>query len=147
MCRRPFFNIMNEFIKTIEKNKTLVIIGLAVLMFVFFGLCSAVDVAGKAQANGLKVLFEGKGLGFSRFLSALIIIIPLLIIAGNFFNLKLSGKLKEHFNAICFAAGFICCLLLTIALPQHISLAWGSWLYILLSITGIAVNCIEHLKK
>lgn len=117
------------------------------MMFVFFGLCSAVDVAGKAQAGGLKVLFDGEGLGFSRFLSAIIIVIPILIIAGNIVNLKLSGKLKEHFNAICFAAGLICCLLLTIALPQYVSLAWGGWLYILLSITGIAVDCIEHLKK
>lgn len=138
---------MEEFIKAIEKNKTLVVIGLAALMFVFFGLCSAVDVAGKAQANGLKVLFDGKGLGFSRFLSAIIIIIPILIIIGNFVNLNLSGKLKEHFNAICFAAGFICCLLLVIVLPQHVTLAWGSWLYILLAIAGVAVSCVERLKK
>ena len=136
-----------KIIKTIEKYKNLIVIAIAGMMFVFFGLCSAVDVAGIAQAGGLKVLFDGKGLGFSRFLSALIIIIPILIIAGNFINLNLSGKLKEHFNTICFAAGFTCCLLLAIVLPQHVTLAWGSWLYFLLSITGVAVSCIEHLKE
>lgn len=116
-------------------------------MFIFFGVCSAVDVTGKAHACGFKVLFDGAGLGFSRFLSAVILIIPLLIIAGNFVNLKLSGKLKEYFNAICFAAGFVCCLLLAIVLPQYVSLAWGGWLYIVLAVAGVAVSCIEYLKE
>ncbi len=142
-----FINIMNEIIKTIEKTKSRIIIAISCLMFIFFGLCSAVDVAGKAHAGGLKVLFDGTGLGFARFLSAIILIIPILIIAGNFVNLNLSGKLKEHFNAICFVAGFVCCLFLAIALPGHITLAWGSWLYILLAVAGGGVSCIEHLKR
>lgn len=137
---------MDEFIKTIEKYRSLIIVGLAALMFIFFALCSAVDVMGKAQANGFKVLFDGSGLGFSRFLSLIIIIVPILIITGNFIDLKLSGKLKENFNAICFGTGFIVCLLMAIVLPSHISLAWGGWLYILLSAAGVAVSCIEQVK-
>lgn len=137
---------MNDIIKTTEKNKNLIIIVLAVLMFLFFAI-SAVDVAGKAQAGGFKVLFDGTGLGFSRFLSAVVIIIPVLIVAGNFVNLNLSGLLKENFNAICFIAGLISCLLMALILPTHISLAWGGWLYILLAAAGIAVSCIDHIKK
>lgn len=138
---------MNDLIKTIEKNKKLIIIAVAILMFIFFGLCSAVDVAGKAQANGFKVLFDGKGLGFSRLLSAIILIAPILVVIGNFVNFNLNGKLKENFNAICFVVGFIACIIMSIALPEHISLAWGGWIYALLAACGTAVSCIEQLKK
>ncbi len=93
------------------------------------------------------MLFNGSGLGFSRFLTAIILIIPILIVAGSFLDLNLGGKLKEHFNTICFGAGFVCCLLLAIALPEHVNLAWGSWLYALLSVGGGAVSCIERLKR
>lgn len=138
---------MNEIIKTIEKNKDLIIVATACLMFILFGFCSAVDVAGKAQAGGLKMVFNGRGLGFSRFLSAVVLMIPILIIVNHFVNLNLNGKLKEHFNAICFAAGLVCILLLAIALPEHVTLAWGSWIYLLLAAAGAAVSCIEHIKS
>lgn len=137
---------MNDIIKTIEKNKSLIIIALAVLMFIFFAV-SAVDVAGKAQAGGFKVLFDGSGLGFSRFLSGIILIIPVLIVVNAFFKIDLTGKLKENFNAICFVTGFISCVLMIIALPDYISLAWGAWLYMLLAAAGTAVSCIERIKK
>lgn len=137
---------MNDIIKIIEKNKTLIILAIAALMFISFAF-SAVDVAGKAQAGGFKVLFEGKGLGFSRFLSAVILIIPILIIAGNFVNFNLSGRLKENFNAICFAAGFLSCIIMWMALPNQISLAGGAWIYILLAAAGTAVSSIEKIKK
>lgn len=137
---------MNDIIKSIQKNKNLIIILLAVLMFLFFAI-SAVDVAGKAQAGGFKVLFDGAGLGFSRFLSAVIIIVPVLIVLSNFVNFNLSGKLKENFNAICFVAGLISCILMAIALPFQITLAWGGWLYILFAAAGTAVSCIDLIKK
>lgn len=137
---------MNDVIKTIEKNKSLIIVAIAALMFIFFA-CSAVDVAGKAQAGGFKVLFDGKGLGFSRFLSAIIMIVPIVIVAANIMNFNLSGKLKENFDSICFVIGFAACLLMAIVLPEYISLAWGGWLYILLAVAGTAISCIENIKK
>lgn len=137
---------MNDIIKTIEKNKTLILIAIAALMFIFFAI-SAVDVAGKAQAGGFKVLFNGKGLGFSRFLSLIIMIVPIAVIVGNFVNFNLSGKLKENFNAICFATGLVGCLLMAVILPMHITLAWGGWLYVLLALAGIAVSCIKQIFK
>ena len=120
---------------------------IAVLMFVLVGFCPAVDVAGKAQAGGFKVLFEGRGLGFSRFLSALILIVPILVVAGKFVNFKLPANIKENFDTLCFIAGFILCLIFAMALPNGISLAWGGWLYVILAVFGAAVSCLDKIVK
>lgn len=120
---------MDELIKTVRQNKTSIVIALAILMFVAFGFCPAIDVAGKAKINGLKVLFEGSGLGFSRFLSVLIFLAPMFVVLNNSVNLKLTGKLSEHFCMLCFMAGVVLCLLFAIALPSGISLLGQLALY------------------
>lgn len=120
---------------------------IAVLMFVLVGFCPAVDVAGKAQIGGFKVLFEGRGLGFSRFLSALILIVPILVVAGKFVNFNLPANIKENFDTLCFIAGFILCLIFAMALPNGISLAWGGWLYVILAVFGAAVSCLDKIVK
>lgn len=120
---------MDELIKTVRQNKTPIVIALAILMFVAFGFCPAIDVAGKAKINGLKVLFEGSGLGFSRFLSVLIFLAPMFVVLNKSVNLKLTGKLSEHFCTLCFIAGVVLCLLFAIALPSGISLLGQLALY------------------
>lgn len=120
---------MDELIKTVRQNKTSIVIALAIVMFVAFGFCPAIDVAGKAKINGLKVLFEGSGLGFSRFLSVLIFLAPMFVVLNNSVNLKLTGKLSEHFCTLCFMAGVVLCLLFAIALPSGISLLGQLALY------------------
>lgn len=120
---------MDELIKTVRQNKATIVIALAILMFVAFGFCPAIDVAGKAKINGLKVLFEGSGLGFSRFLSVLIFLAPMFVVLNNSVNLKLTGKLSEHFCMLCFVAGVVLCLLFAIALPSGISLLGQLALY------------------
>lgn len=120
---------MDELIKTVRQNKTSIVIALAILMFVAFGFCPAIDVAGKAKINGLKVLFEGSGLGFSRFLSVLIFLAPMFVVLNKSVNLKLTGKLSEHFCTLCFIAGVVLCLLFAIALPSGISLLGQLALY------------------
>lgn len=120
---------MDELIKTVRQNKTSIVIALAILMFVAFGFCPAIDVAGKAKINGLKVLFEGSGLGFSRFLSVLIFLAPMFVVFNKSVNLKLTGKLSEHFCMLCFVAGVVLCLLFAIALPSGISLLGQLALY------------------
>lgn len=120
---------MDELIKTVRQNKTSIVIALAILMFVAFGFCPAIDVAGKAKINGLKVLFEGSGLGFSRFLSVLIFLAPMFVVLNKSVNLKLTGKLSEHFCTLCFMAGVVLCLLFAIALPSGISLLGQLALY------------------
>lgn len=138
---------MDDLIKTVEKHRALFVMAIAVLMFVLVGFCPAVDVAGKAQAGGFKVLFEGRGLGFSRFLSALILIVPILVVAGKFVNFKLPANIKENFDTLCFIAGFILCLIFAMALPNGISLAWGGWLYVILAVFGAAVSCLDKIVK
>lgn len=120
---------MDELIKTVRQNKTTIVIALAIFMFVAFGFCPAIDVAGKAKINGLKVLFEGSGLGFSRFLSVLIFLAPMFVVLNNSVNLKLTGKLSEHFCMLCFVAGVVLCLLFAVALPSGISLLGQLALY------------------
>lgn len=120
---------MDELIKTVRQNKTSIVIALAILMFVAFGFCPAIDVAGKAKINGLKVLFEGSGLGFSRFLSVLIFLAPMFVVLNKSVDLKLTGKLSEHFCTLCFVAGVVLCLLFAIALPSGISLLGQLALY------------------
>lgn len=138
---------MDELTKMIEKNKGLIVVCIAALMLLFFACCSAVDVYGKAQASGFKILFKGDGLGFARFLSALMIIVPILVIVGNYVDLKLTGKLKELFNTVCFGAAFVLCLLLSVVLPDGLSLAWGSWLYLVLAIAGAVVGYFDMITK
>lgn len=108
---------MDELIKTVRQNKTSIVIALAILMSVAFGFCPAIDVAGKAKINGLKVLFEGSGLGFSRFLSVLIFLAPMFVVLNKSVNLKLTGKLSEHFCMLCFVAGIVLCLLSPLLCP------------------------------
>ena len=83
---------MDELIKTVRQNKTPIVIALAILMFVAFGFCPAIDVAGKAKINGLKVLFEGSGLGFSRFLSVLIFLAPMFVVFNKSVNFEADGQ-------------------------------------------------------
>ena len=71
---------MDSLVKFTKQYKASLIIAIAIIMFILFGFCSAVDVAGKAKVCGLKILFEGDGLGFSRFLSALILLAPMLVV-------------------------------------------------------------------
>lgn len=138
---------MDELIKTVRQNKTTIVLALAILMFVAFGFCPAIDVAGKAKINGLKVLFEGSGLGFSRLLSALIFLAPMFVVLNKSVDLKLTGKLCEHFGTLCFMAGVVLCLLFAAALPSGISLSWGSWLYMLMALLGIGVCRIDIFTK
>lgn len=60
---------MEELIKTIKQYKGIAINASAVLMFIFFGFGSVLDVMGKVQMNGLNLLFKGSRLGFHWFLN------------------------------------------------------------------------------
>jgi hypothetical protein len=102
---------MDDLLKQIKQYKEPLVIGLAILMLIFYGFCPVIDILGKAKANGLKVLFEGSGLGFSRFLSLLILLAPLLVVVGKPISAKLTGMLKDNLCIICFLAGRACPLL------------------------------------
>ena len=86
---------MDEFVMTIKKHKETIVIALAILMFILFGFCPAIDIIGMAKIGGLKLLFEGSGLGFARFLSIFVLLAPMFVALGRSVDLKLTGKLAE----------------------------------------------------
>lgn len=134
---------MNDFITKIQQNKRIVTIVIAALMLVFFTLCSAIDIAGKAQVNGLQLIFKGKGLGFARFVSLLMVLVPIFAIVAQFVDIKLKKELKDNLSGICFAASVALALTLAACLGSGISLAWGSWFYMLTAIAGVLVSYIH----
>lgn len=138
---------MNDFIKTLEDNKKVIVLVLAILMFVLFGFCAAIDILGKDTANGFKIIFNGKGMGFSRVLSIVILVIPILLSVNTFGNLTPTDKARENFNAICFGAGIVLVLFMAVILPKYVTLAWGSWMYIFVAIIGLTVSCLEFIKS
>ena len=137
---------MNSLVKFTKQYKASLIIAIAIIMFILFGFCPAVDVAGKAKICGLKILFEGDGLGFSRFLSALILLAPMLVVLDGSTNLKLTGKMSR-IPASFFGISIVLCLIFAHMLPSGLKLAWASWLYMLAGVIGIAVCNIEKLTN
>lgn len=91
---------MEELIKTIKQYKGIAINASAVLMFIFFGFGSVLDVMGKVQMNGLNLLFKGSRLGFHWFLALLILLVPILIVLGKSVKLKFTGKMNENYYTI-----------------------------------------------
>lgn len=138
---------MDNLVKFTKQYKASLIIAIAIIMFILFGFCSAVDVAGKAKVCGLKILFEGDGLGFSRFLSALILLAPMLVVLDESTNLKLTAKMSRIPASIFFGISIVLCLIFAHVLPSGFKLAWASWLYMLAGVIGIAVCNIENLTN
>lgn len=136
---------MNNLVNIINKHKESIVIAIAILMFILFGFGSVVDVAGKAKVCGLKILFEGDGLGFSRFLSALVLLVPMLVVLDRSTNLKLIGKSHGISATICFSVSIILCLAFAYSLPSGLKLAWAGWLYMLAGVIGLAVCRINKL--
>ena len=138
---------MDNLVKFTKQYKASLIIAIAIIMFILFGFCSAVDVAGKAKVCGLKILFEGDGLGFSRFLSALILLAPMLVVLDESPNLKLTAKMSRIPAPFFFGTSLVLCLIFAHVLPSGFKLAWASWLYMLAGVIGIAVCNIEKLTN
>ena len=136
---------MDSLVKFTKQYKASLIIAIAIIMFILFGFCSAVDVAGKAKVCGLKILFEGDGLGFSRFLSALILLAPMLVVLDESTNL--TAKMNRIPASFFFGISIVLCLIFAHVLPSGFKLAWASWLYMLAGVIGIAVCNIEKLSN
>lgn len=140
-------NIMEELIKTIKQYKGIAINASAVLMFIFFGFCHVIDVMGKAQMSGLTLLFKSSGLSFYRFLTLLILLVPILIVLGKSVKLKFTDKMNENYYTLCFVVGIVLCAIFAISLKDQVTLAWGGWLYMVTAAVGIAVCNIEKFEK
>lgn len=131
---------MNEFVSFASKNKSGLNLGLAILMFVFFAFCPVCDILGKAAINGLKLVSDGKGLGFSRFLGFLLLLLPLLHIVAQVVDIKAIRPHKETMMTFCPLVCLVLGLLLAVSLPTGVALAWGAYLYLLVAIVTAVVN-------
>lgn len=129
---------MKELLRLIEANRRICLIAAAALMLVFFAFCPAIDIMGKATATGLKVVFKGSGLGFSRLVSTLMLIVPIVVIVAQFVKIKTPAGMIVTLEDACFIAGIVLFILLVVALPEHTSLALGSYPYFVAAILGLA---------
>lgn len=138
---------MNDFSNSVQKNKQVINFVLALLMFVFFAFCPVCDILGKAAVNGFGVLFDGRGLGFARFMSALLLILPIVFIILEFVDIKMSDQIKKNTGLICFALAILFFILFAVSLPKGTSTAWGAYLYFVLSIIGLFVSYLPKIVK
>lgn len=134
---------MNDLKAQIEKNRRYILIGLAALMFIFFALISAAK-----GVNGFQVAFKGEGFGFARFLVFILILLPLVTIVDEFINFKakLPAQLKDNFGTCIFGLGLIIAILYAICLPSG-AFGWGTVVYIILALLGVAVCNINKILK
>ncbi len=131
---------MEKLVSIIEKNKRLFLIVVAAAMFVLLAFCPALDIAGKATVNGFKVLFKGSGLGFPRLVMFLMLVVPLIIIICQFFNLKLKETVKDNLELLCFAVAIVLFIIFAISLHTGLSATTGAYLYLVFGIVGF-VGC------
>lgn len=131
---------MEELIKIIRKNERWILLALPILMAVVFAFLPMADVFGKTTANGVKLIFDGNGLGFGRFCATMSLLLPIAAIVLQFVTVALPPQVANRFNLIWAGGSLIFIVLMAIALPAGVSLAWGGYIYCLLAIAGIAID-------
>lgn len=129
---------MEKLVSIIEKNKRLFLIVVSAVMFILLAFFPALDIAGKAKVNGFKVVFEGSGLGFPRFIMFLMLVIPLIIVICQFFNQRLKEAVKDNLELLCFTAAIVLFIIFAICLNTGLSAAIGAYLYLVFGIIGFA---------
>lgn len=90
---------MNKMLNIIRENKRMIVVIIAILMLLFFGFGSAVDVAGKAQASGIKLLFNGKFEAGNVWM-LLIFASPILVILGEVMGMSIIKSYKGSLTGI-----------------------------------------------
>jgi len=123
----------------LKKNKQIVFLALAALAFIFIAFLPTVDILGKKAINGFKVVFDGEGMGFSRFLMFLSIIAPL---AAGFFAFTKKSVEGDKLVLYSFAGSFVLGFITMLALPEGCSFTTGGWLYLVVCIAGAAAAYI-----
>lgn len=131
---------MDDLIKAIRKNERLIFLVLPILMAAIFAFLPIADVFGKSTANGIKIVFDGKGLGFGRFCATLALLLPIAALVLQFVKVNLPAQIETWFNLIWTGASLVSAVLMVIVLPEGISMAWGGYVYCLLAIVGIAID-------
>lgn len=131
---------MDDLIKAIRKNERLIFLVLPILMAAIFAFLPIADVFGKSTANGIKIIFDGKGLGFGRFCATLALLLPIAALVLQFVKVNLPAQIETWFNLIWTGASLVSAVLMVIVFPEGISMAWGGYVYCLLAIVGIAID-------
>lgn len=130
---------MEELKQIIAKNRMPIFVALSALLFILVAFCPVIDILGKATANGFQVIFKSKGLGISRFWCVIMLLAPVATLALSFID----RKGKEVLPFIFFGAAFVCALLFAVCLPDGASMAFGSILYLLLSLVAAAAAFLD----
>lgn len=128
---------MEQYISNIKKNERLIFIVLPIVMAVIFAFFPIIDIYGKATANGLQLIFGGKSGGLGKFFAIMPLLLPVVAIVLQFITVELPAKIASCFNVIWTALSLFFILLMAVALPRGVTLAWGGYLYCLFGIAGI----------
>lgn len=135
---------MDDFKRFFYQYSPAIFIPLAVFLFILAAFCPIMDVLGKDQANGLKIIFSGDGLGFCRFAATMMVLFPI--------GTAILSIIKPHNNgALAPLIGFALCLISAIAyimaLPDMVTIKWGAGFYMFFAFIGIALNSILLISK
>lgn len=131
---------MNDFVSFAAKNKTLLNLVSAVLLLVFFSFCPICDILGKATFNGFELVFDGKGMGFLRFLGAMMMLVPLFQLIVVCIYIPALKPHKELLMLICPIVCLVLALLLAMNAPKGLSIAWGAYLYMIVAVASSIIN-------
>lgn len=134
---------MDELTKAIRKNEKLLFLGIPIVMAVLFAFFPVADIYGKASAIGIKLVFNGNGLGVSRLFAIVALLLPIIALVVQVATIELPEKLKSNFNVIWTVGSLVFIVLMAIAFPRGVTLAWGGYLYCLFAILGIVVNLMQ----
>lgn len=112
-------------------------------MFLSFAFCPACDLLGKAKVSGLEIVFKSHSFNFTNLMGFLMLASPVVVVLNMFIDLKIPENKKSVLERICFIAAIIFFFLFTVSLPKGVSLAIGSYLYLILSLIGAGITYIH----
>lgn len=127
----------------LKQNRKFIYLGLGVLAFILLAFCPSVNAI-LGDVSGFAVVFDAKGLGFSRFLMFLTIVLPL---AASIISFVVPAKSADLLEMVLFAGAFVLGILTQISFPSAMgmsfSLVFCGWFALLLCLAGAALGFIS----
>lgn len=124
-------------------------LGIAGTMFLFISVLPILSY-GYNHPIGLGFVFGGYlslGWGFSRFLVGLMLLLPLVIAAREFFARNPISRTDDILNAILFGIGVVLFILFAVTMPFTGGTSMGSTLYLILSLLGLGMSLLPVILK
>lgn len=123
----------------IKQNAKWVYVGIGILSFLFLGIFHSVGAMGSGT-SGFDMVFNGQGVGFSRFLMLFTILVSLA--AAVYAYVVPEAKWGKNFLYI-FGAGFVLAILTNILLPSFFGIGlhftFMGWLGTILLAAGAVI--------